>query len=389
MPDIAFLADVPASVALDAGKACSRIQLAKTGTFQDRRYGKFSITTAMFESWERNFMRFSAPEAGRQGLPIDFDHSPETGKGTEAAGWVVKLDRMGRDGATPTPDQLWGTCEWTDIGLDALQNRRYAYISPTFPPDYADETGAKHGTHLVGAALTNRPFLNMAVVSLSRASTAEQVADDVPDSPGHMPELNKEFLISLGLSDDSATKVLSADNPGAAAKAALEEITTPVGTADVKTLAEQASEQGMVLMSGTDLVKLTADAAAGAAAAAELHTTKFATAWTLAVDDGKVLPASEDTFRIAYEAKPDETLKALADLPKGTIKVTTEGSGGGGSDDPTVLSAETKAMLADDERLAAPDPARDRVNVRLNALMGEGKSLDEAIEIVESEGMVA
>lgn len=400
----AFIADLPTSVTLAHGRETSRIQIAKTGKFKDPRYGDFAITTAMFDKWESNFTALSSPAAGRKGVPIDFDHSPEKRGDTEAAGWIVGLDRMGKDGSTRTPNELWAEVQWTQLGIDAIKDDRYAYISPSYHPNWVDEQGKGHGNTLVGSALTNRPFLRMATVSLSAAAFAVEDTDTTSDSPVHMPELTVELLTSLGLSGETATTVLAAENPGAALKVALAEVakSEPAPTpapdpvvAGGKTLSELAKEQGMVIMSGADVAKLAADASRGAAAADALHTQTFSRAWDQAVKDGKVLPASKDTFELAYGAAPEATLKQLCDLPTGTIKVKLEGSGASGDDAATTLSTRTRDEMQSEVdagvRIAAPDLDRDKMATRLDALVAEGKSEDEAIVIVEREfaGQVA
>lgn len=388
MPAVAFVTDVPETITLAAGKHTSWIQLAKTGTFTDPRYGKFTITLKMYDTWERNFAALSSPEVGRRGIPLDFDHMPEKRGETEAAGWIVKLERRTVDGK-PT---LWGLVEWTQIGLDAVKEGRYVYISPSYAENYVDEEGKQHGTHLVGAALTNRPFLTMATISLSR----DPFAHEEPDSPRRMPELTKEFLTSLGLDAEKADTVLSADDPAAACKVALAEVANtepdpakPEPTPDPvvaggKTLSELARESGMVIMSGAQVAQLAADAAKGAAAAETLRTNTFDTAWTQAVDQGKVLPVSKATFELAYDADPTATIKQLSDLPKGTIKVAPTGHTGD-TDDTTTLSVETRSEIEGERTMSAPDASRDRMARRLDALLAEGKDYDEAEAIVERE----
>lgn len=390
MVAVAFVTDVPETITLAAGKHTSWIQLAKTGSFSDPRYGKFSITTKMFDTWERNFAQLSSPEVGRRGAPLDFDHNPEKRGDTQAAGWIVKLERR-TDAGNIT---LWGLVEWNQIGLDAVEEGRYAYISPSYAEDYVDETGKHHGTHLVGAALTNRPFLQMATISLSVASFAREEGPE-PDSPRRMPELTKEFLTSLGLDAGTADTVLAADDPAAACKVALAEVATPERepekpeaekdpvVAGGKTLTQLAQEQGMVIMSGAQVAQLAADAAKGAAAAETLRVQTFSTAWDSAIAAGKVLPASKSTFELAYNADANATIKQLSDLPEGTISVKPTGHTGDDTDT-TALSAETRAEIQN-ERMQAPDASRDRMAKRLDALLAEGKPIDEAEVIVERE----
>lgn len=385
---VATLADAPDTILLSSGTPRSRVQVAKTGRFEDPRYGKFSITLQDFDQWERNFIALHLSD-GREGMPVDVDHSPETRGDTEAAGWVKKLDRMGDDGRTPTPNELWATVEWNSLGEQLLKDKRYAYLSPSYNAQYKDEHGKQWGNVMAGIALTNRPFLRMATVSLSRAGTAEWVSD----SPRQMPELNKELLLALGVPEDKVQTILTADDQAAALSAATAAKPSPEAKPPVekapeprleggKTLAQYAKESGMVLMSGSDVAKLAADAASGAAAAAELHTGKFESAFTLAVKDGKVLPAAKSTFELAYSADATATLKALSDLPK---VVHTTLRGGTGDPMSPVMSRELHEDIAG-ENFTAPDDERVQLHERTLAMVAEKNiPYDEAMFIVAEQ----
>lgn len=158
---VAFLLDAPPK---DAVADESWVQIAKTGRFQDPRYGKFSITTNDFSRWIKNFNNISIAD-GREGLPVDRDHSPEKRGDTEAVGWVKALEQRGA--------QLWAKVQWNPLGKELIAEKRYAYISPSYSNDLQTENGDKIGTALVGIALTNRPFLQMATVNLSTFSFAK------------------------------------------------------------------------------------------------------------------------------------------------------------------------------------------------------------------------
>lgn len=90
-------------------------------------------------------------------IPLDYDHSPEKGLGTRAAGWfVADTARVEGDGS------VTAEVDWTPPAAEAIRNREYRFISPTFAQAHRD----MHGKLLeepkqVGAALTNRPFFNV------------------------------------------------------------------------------------------------------------------------------------------------------------------------------------------------------------------------------------
>lgn len=377
--------DVLPSITLAAGdKAVSRIQVAKQGTFFDPRYGKFAITQKDFDEWLRNARALHFAD-GKVGIPVDTDHDPGRGD-TEAVGWIVSLDQLGADGKTATPTELWGTVEWNSVGRELVADRRYAYISPEFHPNYRDEQGKSLGNVLLGVALTNRPFLRtgMATVSLSESVVlaTEVISEDSgsappSDSPGRMTPLTLTAAVAkaLGVGED-------ADE--AAVLSAIESKSSPA-QAPVISLAEQAKAEGKVVVDADQLVQLTADAQAGAAAAKALSEQRFTLAWTEAVKDGRAIPAQEDTMRALYDVKPDETIKLLADAPQ-VVSTDAKGSGGGHDAGPA-QSADTRKELSG-ETFGAPDDETARIHARALALAAE-KSIPYAEAALLAEGEVS
>ena len=93
----------------------SWIQLARTGTFQSTRYGRFSITRDDLAQMAHNFSEVT-PQAPTQ-LPIDFDHlsmDPKHPGDGKAAGWLQQI-ALRADG-----DELWGEVEWTPEATDLI-----------------------------------------------------------------------------------------------------------------------------------------------------------------------------------------------------------------------------------------------------------------------------
>lgn len=377
----AFLIDVPESVLLAAGQARSRVQVAKTGKFKDPRYGKFSITPQDFTRWIKNFAELSVVD-GRAGLPIDVDHSPEKQGTTEAAGWVVSLDTKGKDGKSSTPGELWAVAEWNTLGQELIRDRRYLYLSPSYQHDYEDEQGKKHGTALVGIGMTNRPFLQMATVSLSTAFAVEETAETDPepkpsDSRGSMI-LTAEVATALGLEEGEV------DDAVVLAKVTELSKTPEPDEPTQKTLAQLAGEAGKIVLDAKDFASLTANATAGAAAATELHDQKFTTGWATALSEGRVTPAQEENFKALYEAAPDEALKTLAALPV-AIHMTADGRGGGtGGGAGQALDAAHKRDAEGDE----VDADAAELDRKAQALCAADKDLDygEAILLAAAGG---
>jgi hypothetical protein len=108
--------------------------------------------------------------------------------------------------------------------------------------------------------------------------------------------------------DESATKILL--DAAASLKAKAEE---HAPTEPLKTLEQQAKEDGKVLLDSAALTKLQLDAAAGAAAQKQLHAQTFETAFKTALDACKVAPAEKDSIAKVYELDSTLALKMLED----------------------------------------------------------------------------
>jgi len=340
--DLLVLTDTPEVTLDDAGKPrTSAVQIAKTGVFVDPRYGKFSITQRDFSKWTQNFNAL-AKDGDRIGLPLDVDHSSEKEGKTEAAGWITGISTKGTE--------LWAEVEWNSLGVDLVSDRRYAYISPSYQHNFKDEKGTAHGTALVGAALTNRPFLNMATVSLSKDFTVAQLTDEDPeavalstsDSPGEMPDFQN---IAKSLS-------LAADADEAAILAKVEELKTPKAPESNNVdLAAVAKEQGMIVLSSDDFSTLAAGAASGKAAQEELHNAKFLNAFNAGIEAGTHVPAQQDSLRDLYDISPEKTLAAMTAAPKILSTELVGSSGGSGLAGGPTASQEYGGNV-DEDRLA-------------------------------------
>jgi hypothetical protein len=149
----------PFCVLLDAptSTATAKVQIAKVGKgYRDARYGVFDITSDQVSRWSQNLAKLPGGRA-----PIDLDHlADRPDRRTEAAGWILGVTL---EGGVP-----FAEVEWTPLGKQAIEDRRYLFFSPTYGP-WTDEHGATTQDVLMGGALTNRPFLNMPAISLSAA----------------------------------------------------------------------------------------------------------------------------------------------------------------------------------------------------------------------------
>jgi phage I-like protein len=191
-PQFTVLLDAPDGVA-------SEIQIAKLGEYKDSRYGDFGITKQDVEDWKTNLSKLP----GARGL-IDLDHrsdKPSPHRDTEAAGWItdVFLD------ADEIPK---AKVEWTPKGEAAIKEKRYLFISPSYGP-WTNETGETTDNVLSGAALTNKPFLNMASVTLASAERVVEAARrlETEETQGFTLEQQMEMgLTTLDISDADRKK---------------------------------------------------------------------------------------------------------------------------------------------------------------------------------------
>jgi hypothetical protein len=154
---LACLADLP-ELAPGEPEPRTEITLMKLGKYRHPKFGRWNITPETFESFLANF-------AAQGRVPIDFDHAPERGGPTEAAGWITALRVIG--------DELRAVVEWTALGAEAIREKRYLFISPTWAWDARNARDQKVGPKLIGAGMTNRPFFSeLPALDLSRRAQA-------------------------------------------------------------------------------------------------------------------------------------------------------------------------------------------------------------------------
>jgi len=136
-----------AEVALDeSNKPRTRIQILKTGTFFDPRYGEFTFNPGHLLKLKENHEK----KVRRIDIALDFSHETEQ----RAAAWFKNLT-IENNGST-----LFAEVDWTPVGEKSVAEKEFRYISPDIMPNYKDnETLETFGPVLMGAALTNRPVI--------------------------------------------------------------------------------------------------------------------------------------------------------------------------------------------------------------------------------------
>lgn len=335
MHDVAFVVDAPTQLAATDGPPRSRIQVAQLGRYKDPRYGDFAITAGEVTNWERLLAGYFQ---GR--VPIDLDHSTDKGGASEAAAWIVGLQRSG--------DSVFADVEWTPKGESAVKEKRYLYISPTFVSDLKDQQGKSLGPALLRAALTNNPFLrSMPAVTLSGQAFAVRIGDP-PDSRPAMTDLLKTLAKLHGLPEDAdEAKVLEAATAAAA---------KPPPPTDEKTLEAMAQAEGKVLLTADQVATLTADAAKGVKAETDLAALTFETAYKTALSTGRIdaKPETKAIHESIYAVDREKSLKLLESLPPGVVNLTARGEGGDAAEVPSgydadsvLLDRKVQARMAD------------------------------------------
>lgn len=107
--------------------------------------------------------------AGSLDLPVDFDHAGHRGaprgEPAPAAGWIDKLAVKG--------DGLWGRVQWTPPGAQALADRTWRFISPTFLHDRVPPMKVQK---VLGAALTNVPAFGPLLTAAASKETQVDLA---------------------------------------------------------------------------------------------------------------------------------------------------------------------------------------------------------------------
>ena len=167
-----------------------RVQLAKIGTFTHEEYGIFSISgydlERMKQLFEANIRKQQIDS--RPVLPFDYRHDTED----KAAGWI---DSLSIENDNNDILSLFGSVEWTPPAAEKIRDKEFKFVSPDIRRNYRDrETGQVFDIVLMGAALTNVPFLRdmEAVFLFSEEKQAAYMALKLSgDKPGKNLNLNK------------------------------------------------------------------------------------------------------------------------------------------------------------------------------------------------------
>ena len=319
-------------VSLGEGKRSSTVTIIRTGSFNHPKYGRFEVSRELLDGMVRNFKQ----RTYGQDIFIDVGHEPEKG----AAGEIKRLFVEG--------NRLRAQVEWTEYGVQAIQERGFRYLSADYWDDWQDnEQGERHGPLLAGAGLVTRPHIKR----LDPVQLAE-AADGIPTLLH--PELSKtlskeaqkimnEFLKTLRealeakkLSDQAVESLLSAFTASAKNLGEDEDA--------LKSLCDQ------FIAAGDEIAKTLAEGPGG--------TVKIDIQAPAAKPDGKQL-SEEDVKRLLEEDRKAvaQTAKQLQERQDANLKILSDTLAAQEG-----FSDELKKELTDGvQDLITPDMSEDQV----------------------------
>lgn len=209
------------------------VQVIRTGSYKHPSYGNFKITREHLDSFVRNFDE----KVRGIDIAVDYKHESEA----EAAGWFKKLF-VEEDAAMPGEFRLMASVDWTPVGEDKLLKKEFRYLSADFTLDYVSEDSKKFGPVLLGAGLTNRPFIKgmEPVVQLSENYNEGDPAMTLEQAMKKIEDLEAKLKKSEGMETEfSAMKKKLSDLEADAAKLAEEKKTNDKKASFDKMLAEK------------------------------------------------------------------------------------------------------------------------------------------------------
>lgn len=161
-------------------------------------------------------------------LLVDADHGADNGGSTEAYAWASDL--RGKDGGVEV------LLEPTDLGADAIANRRYRFLSPVFEQadlEWLDAAKTRaRPLRLARISLTNRPNTPLPALVNSAAARAGQARQNANEGTRSM-DYKALLLATLGLADDATDEAIQSAVDALAAKKAEADADAAVNAAEI------------------------------------------------------------------------------------------------------------------------------------------------------------
>lgn len=146
------------------------------GSYQHPVHGALTFTRERLQRFAKNI------KARARGidLSIDYAHREDASKGHKAAGWITD--------AEVRSDGLHIAVNFTDEAKREIRAGHWRYLSPEYLDEWTDAFGRKWNDVLLGAGLTNRPFLkDLAPIAASESASPPfvQLVERVASATGY------------------------------------------------------------------------------------------------------------------------------------------------------------------------------------------------------------
>lgn len=305
----------------------------------------------------------AAFNANNAPLPMDWEHAQAhlapKGQEAPAAGWITEVKE--RAGA------VWGRVEWVAKAAQQIKDRSYRFVSPDF--QYRKDGVI---TRLNGAALVNRPALEMTALSREQTSMEnDDMSKAIAKALGLAEGADEAAVLAALTARDNERRALcqSLQIDAASDSAAITTAITKLQKDTETALAAVQFDAG-----NAEVTALQTDLKETRTALAALQTKdrdrEIDGALDRAVTVGKITPASRDTYRAmcALEGGLDKFEALLKTLPI--------------IGDPSSLDIKTAQTAADDV-----DPRALAASARKyqddQAASGRTISISEAVNFVK------
>ncbi len=128
------------------GKNVGLAQLLPKGKFKHPIFGELNFTEEKFDNAIKNF-KAGVP---KKSIGINFNHNIH-GSIPTAAGWFVSLEKNDKF--------LDAKFDFTDEAAQMIRDKKFKFVSAEVTENFTDNQGGKHGFTVVGAGVTNTPFM--------------------------------------------------------------------------------------------------------------------------------------------------------------------------------------------------------------------------------------
>lgn len=287
--DATYKAEAPYSASVELAAAAidppKDILLLPKGTWKgyfDKTSGKkksFTIADKEIDSAVAAFRTMKEKNPMRD-LVIDNDHLTLKDTYAPAFGWIKDMVKAA--------DGLHAIVDWTKLGIDAISNRLYRYISPVFGWNITDkESGKTIPFAVMSAGLTNEPFFDQLVIAkYINQSTTEEL-----DMKNLLAKLVEAFKLTAEATEEELIAAFDAQlKTWDGFVAAKNELFTALGLKAEATLEEA---KGVIMAAKNNAGSLQTVTTELAELKKNLLQDKFTAVIAKGIETGRVLPAQK------------------------------------------------------------------------------------------------